>query len=153
MSHIWVILSEQFYLPMFIQDIVDLEVIIPYIFAVQMSMVLPQKLRLYKRSAHPKRFVTNITKFISRFMKTLISTLIILEEPLLKNTKRLSKRSFWIVSKMDSSNSKAWTNCFVMDVTDFWLIDLSRELVLIVNQKRQLVINVMIVRRLLKLLS
>lgn len=81
-------------------------------------------------------------------MRILILSLITLEGPQLKNIKKSFRRYFWIVITMDLLRNRLWNNSFVMNVIDFWLIDLFKELVLIVNQRKQQVINVMIVRKL-----
>ncbi len=149
-SHIWATWSELYFLPMCILDTVDWWATTLYTSAVLMSMELLLKPRLCKKSALLKRFVISITRSISRSTKTSISILTSLEEPPLRSIKKSSKRYFWTAIKMGSLSNRVLINCSAMGVTDFWPIDLSKELVHTASLRKPLGINVTIARRHLK---
>ena len=55
--------------------------------------------------------------------------------------------------RMDTLKNRPYLNCFALNVIDFWLIDLSREFVLTVNQIKLLGTNVMIAKKPMRLLN
>ena len=112
-----------------------------------MSMELPPKPKPFRRTALHKRFAINTTKFTSKSMRISISILTTLEGHQLQSIRRLFKRSLWTAIIMDILRSRLLTNYSVTNAIDFWLIDLSKEFVLIASQTRQQAISVMIVRR------
>lgn len=93
------------------------------IFAAQMSTELQQKPRPCKRAAVLRKYATSITSFIRRFMSILILTLISLDEPPLKNTRKLSKRFSMMILTKDTFLNKLSSSYTVLHVIGSWLTD------------------------------